>query len=94
MLVGSGSEEDSLPGLWRAIFLFNPHMAERASSGLSLSFCPIRAIMGFPGGSDSRVHLQCRRPGFDPGPGRSPGGGNGYCFQYSYQKNSMDRGAW
>ena len=29
-----------------------------------------------------------------PGSGRSPGEGNGNPFQYSYLKNSMDRGAW
>ena len=29
-----------------------------------------------------------------PGPGRSPGGGNGNPFQYSCLKNPMDRGAW
>ena len=29
-----------------------------------------------------------------PGSERSPGGGNGNPFQYSYLKNSMDRGAW
>ena len=36
-------------------------------------------------------HLQCRRPGFDPG---SPGEGNGNPLQYSYLGNPMDRGAW
>ena len=29
-----------------------------------------------------------------PGPGRSPGEGNGYPLQYSCQENRMDRGAW
>ena len=29
-----------------------------------------------------------------PGSGRSPGGGNGYPFQYSCLENPMDRGAW
>ena len=29
-----------------------------------------------------------------PGPGRSPGEGNGNPFQYSYLENPMDRGAW
>ena len=29
-----------------------------------------------------------------PGPGRSPGGGNGNPFQYSCLGNPMDRGAW
>ena len=28
------------------------------------------------------------------GSGRSPGEGNGNPFQYSFQENSMDRGAW
>ena len=30
-------------------------------------------------------------PGSIPGPGRSPGGGNGYPLQYSCPKNPMDR---
>ena len=29
-----------------------------------------------------------------PGPGRSPGGGNGNPFQYSCPENPKDRGAW
>ena len=29
-----------------------------------------------------------------PGSGRPPGEGNGYPFQCSYLKNSMDRGPW
>ena len=28
--------------------------------------------MGFPGGSEGRIHLQCRRPGFDPWVGNIP----------------------
>ena len=32
--------------------------------------------------------------GLIPGLGRSPGGGNGNPFQYSYLENPMDRGAW
>ena len=44
-----------------------------------------------PGGSDDkRIHMQCRRPGFE----RSPGEGHGNPLQYSCQENSMDRGAW
>ena len=38
--------------------------------------------------------LQCDRPGFDPGLGRSLGEGNGYPLQYSGLENSMVRGAW
>ena len=29
-----------------------------------------------------------------PGSGRSPGGGHGNPFQYSYMENPIDRGAW
>ena len=32
--------------------------------------------------------------GFDPGWGRSPGGGNGNTLQYSCLEYMMDRGAW
>ena len=32
--------------------------------------------------------------GLIPGSGRSPGDGNGNPLQYSYLKNSMDRGVW
>ena len=35
-----------------------------------------------------------RRLEFDPGSGRSPGGGNGNPFQYSCLGNPIDRGAW
>ena len=40
------------------------------------------------------IHLQCRRPGFDPWLGRSPGERNGNPLQYSCLKNPMDRGSW
>ena len=35
-----------------------------------------------------------RKEGSIPGLGRSPGEGNGNPLQYSFQGNSMDRGAW
>ena len=35
-----------------------------------------------------------RDAGSIPGPGRSPGGGNGNPLQYFYLENSMDRRAW
>ena len=38
--------------------------------------------------------LQCRRPGFNPCVGMSPGEGNGKPLQYSCLENSMDRWAW
>ena len=44
-----------------------------------------------------RIHLQCRRCGFDPWLEKIPGisgGGNGSSLQYSCLENSMDRGAW
>ena len=54
--------------------------------------------MGFPGGSDDKESAEmvkkCRRPGFDPWVGRSPGEGNGHPLQYSCLENSMDRRAW
>ena len=40
--------------------------------------------------ADKKIHLQCRRPGFNPWVGRSPGEGKGYPLQYSFLENSMD----
>ena len=50
--------------------------------------------LGFPGGSDIKESA-CNVTDQDsiPGPGRSPGEGNGYPLQYSCLKNSMDREA-
>ena len=39
-------------------------------------------------------HLQHRRPGFDPGSGRSLGGGDGYRLQCSCLENPMDSRTW
>ena len=41
-----------------------------------------------------RICLQCRRLGFDPWVGISPGEGNGYPLQYPCLGNPMYRGAW
>ena len=44
-----------------------------------------------------RTHLpmeETQDVGSTPGLGRSPGGGCGNPLQYSYLKNSRDRGAW
>ena len=50
--------------------------------------------LGFPGGSDGKESAcHAGDPG-DPGSGRSPGGGNGNPFQYSYLGNPLDREAW
>ena len=52
-------------------------------------------IYGLPGGlSDKESAFQCRKCRFDPGSGRSPGGGHGNPLQYSCLENPMDRGAW
>ena len=54
-----------------------------------------RRRKGFPrwlSGKEST--RQCRRLGFDPGSGRSPGEGNGNPLQHSCLANPMDRGAW
>ena len=47
------------------------------------------------GGSDDK-EFACNATdvGSIPGWGRSPGEGNGNPLQHSFQKNSMDRGAW
>ena len=37
---------------------------------------------------------EIKDPGFIPGLGRSPGGGQGNPLQYSCLENPMDRGAW
>ena len=55
----------------------------------------LRMELSLPGGSDGK-ELACRAGdlGLIPGSGRSPGGGNGNPFQYSWLGNPMDRGAW
>ena len=50
-------------------------------------------LLGFPGGSDSKESAcNAGDPGSTPRLGRSPGEGIGYPLQYSYLKNSKDRG--
>ena len=57
-----------------------------------------QGLEGFSSGtSGKQPACQCRRHrdiGSVPGPGISPGGGNGKPFQYSCLENSMDREAW
>ena len=52
-------------------------------------------MLGFPGGSDSKVST-CNVGDLSliPGLGRSPGEGNGNPLQYSRLGNSTDRGHW
>ena len=51
------------------------------------------SFRGFSGGSVVKNRLQCKRPRFDPGSGRSPAEGNGTLLQYSCPEKSMDTGA-
>jgi len=51
--------------------------------------------MGFPGDSVVKnLPANAGDVGLILGSGRSPGEGNGNPLQYSFQENSMDRGAW
>ena len=57
----------------------------------------ISVARGFPGdrsGKEPACQCRCKRRGFDPGLGRSPGGGHDNPLQYSCLENPMDRGAW
>ena len=55
----------------------------------------VHVYKGFPGGSDSKASAcNVGNLGSIPGPGRSPGEGNGNPLQYSCLENSMDGGAW
>ena len=61
----------------------------------SCSICSPCSLPGFPGGSVvKKSACQCGRCRFDPGLGRSPGGGNGNPLQYSCLGNFMDRDSW
>ena len=49
----------------------------------------------FPGGSDGKASAyNAGDPGLIPGPGRSPGEGNGNPVQCSCLENPMDGGVW
>ena len=53
------------------------------------------SYQGSPGGTSvKKSACQCRRRGFHPWVGRSPGGRNGYPLEYSCLENPMDRGTW
>ena len=56
------------------------------------SHSEVRTQHGSSDGKESACSVGT--PGSIPGLGRSPGGENGYPFQYSCLENSMDRGAW
>ena len=83
---GNGEEGEGILGchnIWRL-----PH-----SNGYLIG--EDQDVTSFPDGflrwlRQSRIHLQCRRPGL----GRSLGEGNGYTLQYSSLENPMDRAIW
>ena len=51
--------------------------------------------LSFPGGLVVKnLPVNARDMGLDLGSERSPGGGYSNLFQYSWLKNSMDRGTW
>ena len=52
------------------------------------------AEMGFPGGSGVKNPPAMQETGLIPGPGLSPGEGNGNLLQYSWLGDPTDRGAW
>ena len=64
----------------------------------SLTFAVFPKQEGFPGGASGKEPIcqcrRCKRHGFDPWAGRSPGGGHGNPLQYSCLEKLMDRGAW
>ena len=67
----------------------------KANGCISMFFKKEINFSGFP--VDSVVKesaCQCRRPRFDHGSVRSPGGGNGNPLQYSCLEDPMDWGPW
>ena len=55
----------------------------------------VKSSLDFPFGSDSKASAyDVGDPGSVPGPGRSPGKGNGNPLQYSCLGNPTDRGVW
>ena len=67
----------------------------RQESWFQEHFEKLATICGFPGGSEVKASA-CNMGdlGSIPGPGRSPGEGNGNPFQYSCLENPMDGGGW
>ena len=58
----------------------------------NLEFC---SYSNFPGGSDGKASAcNVGDLGLIPGPGRSPGEGNGNPLQHPCLENPMDREAW
>ena len=77
-------------------FLPGEFHGQRSMVGYSLT--PLfSSYLGFPGTARSKEPTcqcrRCKRHGFNPWVGRSPGGGLGNPLQYSHLENLMDRGA-
>ena len=58
----------------------------------------LHKYQGFPGDAGGKEPAcqcrRCKRRRFDPGSGRSPGGGHSNPLQYSCLENLIERGAW
>ena len=53
------------------------------------------AVISFPGGSEVKASASdAGDPASIPGPGKSPGEGNGNPIQYSFLENPLDGEAW
>ena len=75
---------------------FNPWVGQIPwSPWLQIPWLPMPSFLGFPGGSDSKESAyNAEDPVLIPGPGRSPGEGNGYPLPYSCLEIPMDTGTW
>ena len=81
---------------WAGSSLHSLYMWQvREVLALSFHFFCWPYLRGFPGGSsDKESACQCRRPGFNPGLGRSPRERNGNPVQYSCLGSPLERGDW
>ena len=52
------------------------------------------SCIGFPGGSDTKECVQCRRPRFYPWVKKIPGEGNSYPLQFCCLGHSMNSRTW
>ena len=73
----------------------DPQRKPLVLKGIDLGACTSKWTEDLPGGSDGKASAySVGDPGSIPGPGRSPGEGNGNPLQYSCLENPMDGGAW
>ena len=56
---------------------------------IQINFCSLVELIGLPW-CLRQIHLQCRRPGFNPGLGRAPGKGNNNSLQCFAWRIPMD----